>query len=280
MKKVLIVLLAATSLSTAKAQEDKIEILLLGTLHFIQFHNAESENRNFLGERRQNEIQSFSGALGAFSPDMIMIERSPEQQLQIDSLYRLFKADQLDILNKTYLREAYQLGFRLANSHKLGKVYGVDYYESTSQGLLASGDNIDRFQAARNEFGKLGGSVNKRFVSGEMTIADLFLTLNKPENVALTHRLLFNTPAYIKNGAFKSYDGLSEIDTTYIGAEFISLFYERNLKIYSNILNTQLADQGNRIILIIGQTHVGVLKSLLEHNPNYKVVELADVVKR
>ncbi|WP_418509567.1 DUF5694 domain-containing protein [Corallibacter sp.] len=61
-----------------------------------------------------------------------------------------------------------------------------------------------------------------------------------------------------------------------MGAEYITLFYNRNLKIYSNILNTQLALKSDKVLLIMGQLHIGILRDLLLKNPNYKVVEISE----
>lgn len=101
--------------------------------------------------------------------------------------------------------------------------------------------------------------------------------MNKPELIKLTHRIIFNTPAYVINGEFdkngKNTVNLGTIDTNYIGAEYITLFYNRNLKIYSNILNLQLTHQPKKMLLIIGQLHVGVLKDLVEENPNFSLVK-------
>lgn len=65
---------------------------------------------------------------------------------------------------------------------------------------------------------------------------------------------------------------LGEIDEEYIGAEYITLFYNRNLKIYSNILNAQINNNGKRLIVFLGQVHVGVLQELFKNNPNYQVI--------
>ena len=104
--------------------------------------------------------------------------------------------------------------------------------------------------------------------------------MNQDKFIDLSHNLIFNIPAYVINGEF-SENGtntvdIGEIDNKYIGAEYITLFYNRNLKIYSNILNTQLTHKSNKILVIIGQLHVGVLKDLLSHNPNYKVIDTSE----
>ena len=38
----------------------------------------------------------------------------------------------------------------------------------------------------------------------------------------------------------------------------------------------ELKHNSNKMILIMGQLHIGVLKGLFEHNPNYKIVDISE----
>jgi hypothetical protein len=102
------------------------------------------------------------------------------------------------------------------------------------------------------------------------------MTTSPPALIALSHRALLNTPALVTSGTFAASgintNELGRVDTAYIGAHYITLFYNRNLKIYSNLLRAQQKSQAPRLLLIIGQTHVGVLQELLGANPAYRVV--------
>ncbi len=248
---------------------------MLGSLHFNQFHDAGKPSSNFLSQKRQQEISEVNEVLMAFAPDMIMIERAPAEQARYDSLFKLHRQGQIKVNELDGgTGEVYQFAFKLAGKLNHEQLYCVDYDQSTSQGLLNSGDNIALFQSGLQNFQKVSRGVTADFMAGKMTFREFLVFLNKPETIELSHRQFYNLPAYVQNGGFKSYEGLqrSTIDTTQIGAEFISLFYERNLKIYSNILNAQLKNKGNRILLIMGQTHIGVLQDIMKNNPNYEIV--------
>jgi hypothetical protein len=258
-------------------QNEPIEILLLGTLHFSQFHNQDSETRNFLGNVRQQEFEDIVTKLSQFKPDAVFVERESKVQPQLDSLYQSYS----DFTsNPKGTSELYQIGFRLAKANQLKTVYGVDYYESISQNLFKEGKNLSVFKDSLQSFQNVGRSITMRFLKGEMTISAFLHTLNLPENVTLSHRLLFNTPAYVTDdGTFKENNTIKARDSQYIGAEYISLFYTRNLKIYSNILSLQQQTQARRIVLIIGQTHVGVLQEILRNNPKFKVIPANEYLK-
>ncbi|MEM9858616.1 MAG: DUF5694 domain-containing protein [Bacteroidota bacterium] len=282
-RKMRCVLILAFLLTTAHSHgqstsSEKVEVLLLGTLHFNQFHKPDKVSTDFLGKTRQGEFQKVVHALAQFRPDEVYVEREPAGQQTLDSLYQL---PMNELLNRKDGRsEVYQIGFKLAKQLGLSGVYGVDHYESIPQNLLVSGKRIERFNGALKEFRNIGRGITQRFLNGEMTITAFLAELNKEENINLSHRLFYNTPAYVQHGNFSTMDNLkNEIDTTYIGAEYISLFYERNLKIYSNILNQQLRSNSKRIVIIIGQVHVGVLRDIIKNNPKYTIIPAADFLK-
>lgn len=249
------------------SQDRPTQIAFLGTLHFKQFHNEAIETQNFLSERRQLEFEALAKKLAVFNPNVIYVEREPSYQKDLDSLYKL-------PLSKTGISEVYQIGFRMARRLNHQTVYGVDHYESISQNLIESGDNYEEFRTALKSFQNLGREITKQFLSGELTIQAFLAEINRKDRIEMSHRLFFNTPAYVTNGRFSREEGLGLIDNRFIGSEFISLFYNRNLKIYSNILNKQSQDKANRILIIVGQTHVGVLQSLFELNTKFEVTDI------
>ncbi len=65
-----------------------------------------------------------------------------------------------------------------------------------------------------------------------------------------------------------------------MGAEFITVFYNRDLKVYSNIVTTQLQTQQRRQLLLIGARHVGSLQGIFGTDPAYRVVGAAPYLGR
>jgi hypothetical protein len=63
------------------------------------------------------------------------------------------------------------------------------------------------------------------------------------------------------------------VNPKYIGAELISIFKNRDYKIYSNIVTTKMQIRPNRILLIFGVAHVGSLKSIFRDDIEYKIVD-------
>lgn len=271
--------LTLVAMSLGLAQEQPTEILLVGFDHLAQMDNG-TPTSNIFSSKKQGEIQKLTQKLAQFSPEMVMVEEEPNEQAQLDSLYALYAKNQLDLSKiENGSSELYQVGFRLAKQLDLHGVTGINHYEYTPQSLLASGKNIEIFKNGLGSLVQVARPLKKQVQADSLSIYDYIKTMNQPELVALSHRALFNLPAYVMDGEF-SQSGTNtvdqgSIDNHYIGAEYISLFYNRNLKIYSNILNAQRTEHPKRIVLLMGQLHIGVLQDLLEENPNFKIIDVS-----
>ncbi|MGO4773921.1 DUF5694 domain-containing protein [Flavobacterium sp. W22_SRS_FK3] len=282
LKKVINTLILTSVISSQMlAQKESItEILLVGFDHLGQMDNG-TPSSDIFSQKKQQEIIKITEKLKVFSPDLIMVEKEPSEQNQLDSLYSAYRNNYLKLSDIEYgASETYQVGFRLAKILDLKSVYGIDHYESTSQSLLNSGDNIKLFKNGLTELMNTARPLKKKVQQDSLSIYDYIKTINQDKFIDLSHNLIFNLPAYVINGEFSETGtntvDIGEIDKKYIGAEYITLFYNRNLKIYSNILNTELKHNSNKILLIMGQLHIGVLKDLFEHNRNYKIIEISE----
>jgi hypothetical protein len=179
--------------------------------------------------------------------------------------------------------ERYQVGFVLARQLGLPAPRGIDYYAATSQTLLATGHNISHFQRDLKLLQTTARPLRRMVQHDSLSLYDYLALANQPALVALSHRTVFNTPALVTSGTFSATgtntQDLGRVDTAYIGAHYITLFYNRNLKIYTNILRAQQQTQARRVLVIMGQNHVGVLEELFAANPDYRVVHSATYLK-
>ena len=263
--------------TTSPAQRDNpTQVMIVGFDHLNQLYNQQPQSDVF-SAKKQQELTKLSDCLEAYAPDMILVEIEPNEQPRIDTLFQLYTADKLTLTNlKEGRGETYQVGFALAKRLKHPRVYGVDHYEATSQSLLNKGDNIELFRQGLQQLQGIARPMKKRVQQDSLSLYDYILNLNQPDLIALTHHLFYNLPASVVNGEFSptatNTADVSKVDKRYIGAEFISLFYNRNLKIYTNALTAQRQHQGKKLLLLFGQTHVGVLQELYQANPTYKLV--------
>lgn len=260
-----------------------IEVMIVGFDHLGQLYNKQPESDVF-GSKKQAELAQLRAQLARFQPDAIMLEAEPREQPRLDSLYERYQAGQLVFTALPEGRsERYQVGFVLARQLHLPAPRGVDYYAATSQSLLNTGHNISYFQRDLKLLQTTARPLRRMVQHDSLSLYDYLALANQPALVALSHRAIFNTPAMVTSGTFSATgtntQDLGKVDTTYIGAHYITLFYNRNLKIYANILRTQQQTQARRVLVMMGQNHVGVLEELFAANPNYRVVHSATYLK-
>jgi hypothetical protein len=280
----LILLLLSTQANAQRAKDDKTEIMVVGFVHLSQIYNKEPQS-DVLNPKKQAEIAKLREHLLKFRPDAIMVEAEPSEQGQIDSLYALYQQGKLDLstLPSAGRSERYQVGFAMAKQLNLPTLPCIDYYASTSQSLLSTGDNIDYFNKGLKEMQVTSRPLHRMAQHDSLSVYDYIALANHPDLVAMSHRVVFNNPAMVTNGAFSATgtntNDLGKVDTAYIGAHYITLFYNRNLKIYSNILRAQQKTKAKRVMVILGQNHVGVQQELFATNPNYHVIPASTYLK-
>lgn len=261
----------------AYSQSDKTKILLLGSDHLFQVYQEGNPETNVLTHENQVEIQAFTSLIEQYYPDMIMIESLPEAQAEVDSLYALYRQDKLDVSSLEYGRsEVYQLAFRIGKSQGLDEIVCVNSKGGTSQNILDNGDNIELYQNETTEFRKVVGAKYAALREGTLPFNEYLTFLNQPEAYNMIYHLRYLTPARVTNGTFTNPDEMVDtafIDPHYIGAELISVFKNRDYKIYSNIVTNQLRKKPERMLLIIGVGHIGSLKSIFRDDPAYELVD-------
>ncbi|WP_240731716.1 DUF5694 domain-containing protein [Hymenobacter radiodurans] len=277
--------LLSAQVQAQDSKKDGTEIMVVGFVHLAGIYNKEPQS-DVLNPKKQAEVAKLREHLLKFRPDAIMIEAEPSEQGRIDSLYALYRDGKLDfstLPEGTGRSERYQVGFVMAKQLNLPSPSCIDYYASTSQSLLNSGDNIDYFNKGLKEMQVTSRPLHRLAQHDSLSVYDYIALANHPDLVAMSHRVVFNNPAMVTNGGFSATgtntNDLGKVDTAYIGAHYISLFYNRNLKIYSNILRAQQKTQAKRVMVILGQNHVGVQQELFAVNPNYHVVPASTYLK-
>jgi hypothetical protein len=265
------------------AQSAQTEIMLLGCDHFQQLYKKDNRNTDVLSPQRQKEIALIAERIQKFQPDMIAVERLPEEQPELDSIYNLFTSNQLQLSTLPDGRsESYQLAFNIAKNLKLKKVYGVNAPGGTSQSILSNGENIDMYKEEGMQVRNMARAQLAKIQDGSLSIGDYIFFLNQPEIIQKTHHLRYIMPSRVTNGKFTNPDALVDtafVNPKYIGAELTSIFKNRDYKIYSNIVTTQLKQQSKRILVVIGQAHIGSLQSIFRDDPAFKIMEATPYLK-
>jgi hypothetical protein len=265
------VLASVLAASPLIAQEDEVipdladgrepaQVMILGVFHF---HNpgadlAQFEGIDVLTPEHQKEIQDIADGLARFAPTRIAVEKSYDEADSLNAEYQGYLSGELELRSN----EVHQLGFRLGKMFGHDWMYPVDYRLGMDfdamMGYASENDPeyMERFFRIIAEYEKLFNRMQS-----EETIAYNLRFMNYRQNMAPAHA------PYAEQATIGGGD-------TFIGAEVIAGWYERNLKIFANL--AKVAQPGERVLLIIGGGHLPTIREQVIAHPTMQLVESVD----
>jgi len=275
--------LVATLAASGVAAQDPIDalrndqapqVLLLGVFHFRDA-GLDSYKPEFpfdiRAPERQKELEEVVQRLAAWGPTRIAVERRPDQQVRLDSLYARYPTDGLD----TLANEIYQIGFRLAKRLGLPGVFAVDAPGRRLDSSMTEAEWNQRRRGMRD--GILNATDwDKRFTTlyrwddstkTVRTLRETLRDMNSPERITAGHgHYLVGT---ILDGDVGDY----------LGADgFVSSWYNRNLRIYSNVVRL-MRSPDERVLVIFGAGHMPILHELFKATPVATLADLEAVLR-
>jgi len=257
---------------TKPASTAKVEVLLIGTSHWNNYQRkgldiAQSSEIDILSPRYKSELEEIARQIVDFNPSKIFVERPIEYQPKLDSLYQLYTSTDWGDDKRN---EIYQLGFRVAKMLKHPKVYGADYhgtdfpYDSLMKAMKAA-NQTDLIQAFGDAIKKFETDYNK-LVADSTSLKEIFNYLN-------SERERKNNFGWYLNGA-----NIAGTLDNHIGPFLVSEWIRRNVYMYS-LIQKQTEPSDQRIMVLMGAGHIAVIENLMQYNPEWKIVELKDIVK-
>ncbi|MHB1313200.1 MAG: DUF5694 domain-containing protein [Gemmatimonadaceae bacterium] len=253
---------------TAHAQDaaPRAEFLFIGSFHMgnpgRDVHNTRVDD--VLSAKRQREIAEVARLIERYRPTKVMIEAAAERQ---DTTNARFAAS-CHASRPLGRNETEQLGFRIACDLGLTTVYAVDWNEL---GPIKDEDSIDYRQAvARHQQQAqyeahlaIGRAENER----EQALLD--------SGTVLEMLRYLNSAAYRRQNAMGYYRiGTLGTPSDPIGANWVQLWFGRNLQIFNNI--ARHTDAGDRVLVIYGAGHGNYQRQLAMDSGIFHVDEPLD----
>jgi Family of unknown function (DUF5694) len=260
----LIALMCALASSPAAAEPAAapVEVMILGVYHMANpgndVHNMKADD--VLVPKRQAEIAAVTTALARFKPDKVAVEWPAAI---VASLYPRYLAGTLPPI----INEVVQLGFRLAKTAGAKGVYGID----------AAGDFPYQQVKSFADVHGFAGVLETNDAQAERDIAEKERILAEKGVSALLQRM--NDPAYLR-GDNASYRVLLRIGAgkDQPGVDLLSAWYRRNFLICANLL--QLAQPGDRIVVLFGGGHAFLLRQCVAETPGLTLIEPNDYLPK
>ena len=239
-------------------------VLVVGTYHMnnpgLDAINIKADD--VLAPKRQGELEQLAAQIAEFRPTRVAVEIPYGRDSVSNSLYRRYLAGSYQ-LDRT---EMQQIGFRVARAARLPRIYGVDYDLDVNVAAVM----VWALTHGQPDLASAAQSVTTRLVAQadsmmkHATVGEILRTLNSARADS-AHGVYM---AALRVGA----------DTSYPGATMTARWYERNLKIASNVLRLVESPQ-DRVLVIIGAAHGPILREILERVPGIQLVRPSAVLR-
>lgn len=252
------------------------EVLLIGTFHYNNpgLDVVKTKSFDILSEASQKELQMMAEKIKAYQPDKIFVEWPYDRQEKLDSLYQVFKGGdyyQNEGLSDYYRKgEIFQLAFRVAALADLDRVHAIDYRDAefpfdSMMTVIATHNQKELMGDIQTAIQQITTEFDDKIESG-ISLLELTYYLNLPEMRAMSNT--FHTEVPLLAGAPDNFIG------PYLSAEWI----RRNLYTWS-MIQKYTAASDERIMILMGSSHIALIKDFIDQHKGWQSVELQEVMK-
>ena len=235
------------------------KIMVLGTFHMEAKNDVNNFQQTDKILEHENEIIRIVEALSQFKPTKIAVECEKTYQAALDEAYESYL-----LSGSNSLDEKSQIAFRLAKLAGLEKVNAVDWMERGAA-EHACGDVLAYLRTNQPELAAEINAFAPPVVDLEKeTLYEVFQRLN---SVEYSRDSLAYYTNYARIGSEK-----------YYGNGWLIWWYQRNLNIFTNICALSEGSNDERILLLIGAAHKGILDQFFQNSQRFDVVDVSSFV--
>ncbi|HLM59603.1 MAG TPA: DUF5694 domain-containing protein, partial [Pyrinomonadaceae bacterium] len=247
----------------------KPTLVVLGTYHMSATTTNVVNNQvdDITSPERQKQVVELVERLKKFKPTKIAVECDIEDDAKVHESYNQYLSGNRQLSKN----ETNQIGFRLAKDLGHKKVYCVDWGIFPADQLYWY-EKYAAKDAELNDFVKKVHEDLKKDADAEtqklrtFSVSDQLIFLNQPELSEKSHQRYFEIMR-IGRGA------------EYVGANYLSWWYGRNMKILNNIIRiTDSMD--DQILVVYGSGHNKLLNQFARESEFYTVESPLKYLKR
>lgn len=250
--------------------------LLVGTFHY---HNpgrdaTELQSFDILKKESQQELDKISHAIKHFKPTQIFVEWPHNEQEELDSLFHLYQTGEYfkrDSLSDFELKnEVVQLAFRVAELNNIDHLQAIDYKDTNlAYDSLMTTITENNQSQLKKKFNAITQKISTDFntkIDQGASLIELTNYLNTPEFRELSNELHTEVPL------------LAGDRYNFIGAYSASEWFRRNLYMWSLIQKGVASNDDDRIMVLLGASHIATMETFIDEDNNWKTVELVDLM--
>jgi hypothetical protein len=253
------------SVANADVQDSdpQADFLFIGSYHMSNpgrdVHNTKADD--VLSEKRQREIAEVVRLIERYRPTKVMVEAAAASQNEITTRF----AESCKGSRPLERNETEQLGFRIACDMGLKTVYAVDWNDL---GPIKDEDSVDYRKAVERHQQQKQYAQHMAIGKAESDRGQLLLD----RGTVLDMLKYLNSDTFLEHNARAYYRiGMLGTPDDPIGANWVQLWFGRNLAIFNNIARN--TDKGDRVLVIYGAGHGNYLRQLAIDSGIYRVHE-------
>lgn len=261
----LFIFMFLTVLSTVSAQtpifkdkfEQTIKVLNFGTFHMGYTDDATSVEFDENDAKNKAEVHKIAKLLAEFKPTVIIVETPPSYNPTLQKAYQAYLQNpKMEIKDPNEIELlAFELG-RLAQTqrifgidHKMGYNYGIGYE------LAATKVNDTTYENYMN----LATAEEKKINFDQLPVFEQLKMTNHPQYLDFLINVNADMLAYVST------------EQKFEGADEAAKFYQRNLRMYSNLNQIDLKPT-DRVFILMGAAHTAFFNDFMKRSPKYELV--------
>lgn len=235
----------------------KPKIMILGTFHMSSSSDLiNTKVDNLTSDKRQGEIIELVNKIKKFDPTKVAVEYEYKYEEELNADYTKYINGEMQLK----MWETHQIAFRLAKSLEHKKIYPIDWMERGAA-IYPISEVYEYTKKNQPQLLDLFSDSNFKFGENDI-VSDIYRSYNDRDYIRKTH---------------ESYVNMARIglDNEYVGMGWLIWWYQRNLIIFAHL--AQLIENSNdRIFLLIGSGHIGILSNFLNESGLFEVVDAID----
>ncbi|RDY61708.1 DUF5694 domain-containing protein [Flagellimonas nanhaiensis] len=251
--------------TAVEPESSGIKVLNFATFHMGYSSDAHTVEFDENNKKNKDTIHQVAAMLAAFKPTVIIVEATPEYNGTLQGNYATYLKDQDAVFENP--DEIELLAFEVGRLAGTKRIYGVDhkmeYNYNIGSEIVNSIDSltINNFQA--DPFKSIPHL--SLFEEG-LPLMERLKRINHPKmlDFLITANADILTYAGTENG--------------FEGADEAAKYYQRNLRIYSNLNRLQLGEN-DRLFILTGGSHTAFLREFMERDEKYEMVNTFDYLK-
>lgn len=234
------------------------QIMVVAVFHMKNKNDLHNFQQTDLIASREQEIIELTDALGKFQPTRIAVEVEKTAQAALSQAYEAYLTGK-----PTEIHEVSQLAFRLAKNLGLSQIDAVNWMETTNVGC---GDVINHaMQYQPDLLAELEKLIPDMPNLEQESVLSAVRRLN---NAQITEDIMAHYMNYARIGA-----------ENYYGNQWLLWWYQRNMNIFTNLTALLEHHDNERLMLLIGASHKGIIEQFIQNSRAYQLVDVNDYLQ-